>query len=72
MNNDVQKQTAVEVRVQLLRALIDHPYIFALIEPQYADDLTEAAYFSLETYAVTAAGRDYLALNEFSVFGQSA
>jgi hypothetical protein len=47
--------------IELLDGLLQHPSFFSFIEQHLADELEHMGYFSLETFSVTALGRDYLA-----------
>jgi len=56
-----------ETITKLLLCLLVYPFMFSLIEPQYADELEERGLFSLETFEVTSRGRDFLSEHESSV-----
>lgn len=58
--NEVRWMLQNETLAKLLVCLISHPFMFSLIEQHYADELEERGLFSLETFEVTALGRDLL------------
>jgi hypothetical protein len=65
-NEEVMKLDNESI-TKLLLGLIDHPYLISFIEQDWADELERLNLFSLDEFAVTAAGRDFLATHPLTV-----
>jgi hypothetical protein len=64
VNNEGRMTIDVETTMSLLTGLIDHPGFFSFIEEHLADELEQLGYFSLESFSVTALGRDFLSQHQ--------
>lgn len=54
--------------LKLLIPLIQFPWLASFLEVDYIDDLEARGFWSMETFSVTSAGRDFCARNEAALY----